>query len=198
MNAELAKHLIQMKNDDLALREKLLADKSLFDGYNPKMQACHEKNAAELSKIIKKHGWPTEDMVGDKGAAAAWLIAQHAIGLPDFQRECYKYLDAAAQKGQVPKWQPAYMIDRIRSFEGRGQIYGTQVIWDENGVLNPQPIEDEAGVDQRRASVGLPPLAEALEKMRANDTGQNKPDCKNWRKRQKQAEDWAKSVGWRK
>jgi hypothetical protein len=44
------------------------------------------------------------------------------------------------------------------------KIYGTQVRSgaDTNDRWVPQPIEDEANVDARRATVGLPPLAEYL------------------------------------
>ena len=44
----------------------------------------------------------------------------------------------------------AYLIDRIRTGEHKPQVYGTQ--WN-------VPVEDPAHVDQRRASVGLGPLA---------------------------------------
>ena len=43
--------------------------------------------------------------------------------------------------------------------EGKPQIYGTQ-FRESNGELVPEPIDDEVHVDERRARVGLPPLAE--------------------------------------
>ncbi len=196
MNADLAKRLIEMQNLDLSVRTRLAADKSLYDGYHPEMQAVHEKNAAALSEIIDKYGWPGVGMVGEKSSEAAWLIAQHAIGLPEFQRECLAHLKAAAEKGEVPKWQQAYMLDRILCFEGSEQLYGTQFDWDENGVLSPKPIEDEKNVDQRRADVGLPPLSEAIQRIRTENKHETKPQ--DWKQRQKQADQWAKKVGWRK
>jgi hypothetical protein len=45
--------------------------------------------------------------------------------------------------------------------EGKKQVYGTQCKL-ENGEAIPEPIEDEANVDKRRAEVGLQPLAEYL------------------------------------
>jgi hypothetical protein len=54
--------------------------------------------------------------------------------------------------------------DRILMKEGRKQIYGTQVYSgpETGGKLQLYPIEDEAHVDERRAAVGMPPLAEYL------------------------------------
>jgi hypothetical protein len=63
------------------------------------------------------------------------------------------------------------LTDRIRVLEGRAQLYGTQFDWDQNGVMSPLPIEDEPGVDQRRAQLGLEPLAQAISHRRLNAQG---------------------------
>lgn len=47
--------------------------------------------------------------------------------------------------------------DRVRVADGKPQLYGTQLA---NNPLRFEPIEDEAHVDARRSSVGLPPMAE--------------------------------------
>lgn len=87
--------------------------------------------------------------------------------------------------------------DRICFFEGRPQRYGTQYDWNESGELAPWLIEDEAGVDERRRALGLPPLADNTRRIRegtARDGEKRPPD---WKERQRQFEAWAKSVGWR-
>ena len=56
----------------------------------------------------------------------------------------------------------AMLEDRIRTFEGRPQRYGTQFDWDEHGHLSLLPLEDPAGVDARRRAIGLGPLAQDL------------------------------------
>jgi hypothetical protein len=46
---------------------------------------------------------------------------------------------------------------------GEKQLYGSQLKSDPaTGKLELWPVEDEAHVDQRRAAVGLPPLAQYL------------------------------------
>ena len=177
------------------MRERLAEDGSLFDGYHPEMQAVHEANAAQLRAIIAETGWPTSDLAGDEGAEAAWLVAQHAIGLPDFQRTCLALLAAAVAAGKAPAWQMAMMIDRIRTFEGRPQVYGTGFDWDERGQLSPGLIVEPESVDQRRQAVDLEPLEPAIAKLRARDAARQAPaDLAEHRRRM---DDWARQTGWR-
>ncbi len=195
LSQSLRQLLVSMAQRDLQTRERLAADLSLFDGYHPEMQAVHEENASALERIIDEQGWPTPAVAGEDGAEAAWLIAQHAIGLPGFQRKCLRFLREAAGSGAVPAWQPAMLLDRVSVFEGKLQIYGTSFDWDEHGAMSPRPIADPEGVDERRAAVGLPPLAEATALQRRQSAGQPKPADHSARKRE--IEEWAKSVGWR-
>jgi hypothetical protein len=159
------------------------------------MQAVHEENAAVLDGVMTNHGWPASPLVGEDGAEAAWLVAQHAIGLPAFQRRCLDALQAAARRGDAPAWQAAMLLDRVCVMEGRPQVYGTSFDWDEQGLMNPLPIEDADDVDERRACVGLPPLAEAIARHRAEAVNEPKPDDLDERRRQFDA--WARRVGWR-
>lgn len=192
----LEEKLKAMAEADLRLRSELAASGALFGGYHPDMEALHIENARALESIIDAiGGWPHEGIAGKEGAEAAWLIAQHAISLPDFQRRVLALLQESAP--HVPPAHAAYLEDRIRAFEGRPQLYGTQFDWDDNGVLTTGPIEDEANVDRRRADVGLPPLAEKIAEMtrRAESEGEKPPvDAKE---RKKKAEMWARKVGWR-
>ena len=53
----------------------------------------------------------------------------------------------------------AMLTDRVRTQEGKLQVYGTQFrIVD--GALAPFPIEDPAHLDARREQAGLLPMAE--------------------------------------
>lgn len=194
LSESLKQSLIGMARRDLETRQRLADDMSLFGGYHPDMQAVHEENAAILDGIVQECGWPTSDLVGDDGAEAAWLIVQHAIGLPEFQRRCLELLKEAATAGSIPSWQPAYLLDRILTFEGKPQVYGTSFDWDEEGLMSPRPISDPAAVDERRAAVGLPPLAEAIDRHRAKAESEPKPT--NYTERQQSMKAWAKSVGW--
>jgi len=180
-----------MDEYDQAVRAELAADGSLFDGYHPRMAAVHDTNAARLRTIIAIHGWPNERLVGVDGAKAAHRIAQHSINHPDFMRECRRLLDEASLNGEVPRWQFAYMDDRIRVFEGLQQRYGTQWRGGTNG-LEPYPIEDPEQVDERRAELGLPSLAE----LRASAPPERPFDLETARRLEEQELAWRRAVGW--
>lgn len=192
MNATLAAELIALREHDQSVREELARDGSLFAGYHPRMEAVHRVNAARLREIIAEHGWPGTPLVGMRGAEAAFLIAQHAIGEPAFMRRCRELLAAAVAAGAAPAWQLAYLDDRIRVFEDKPQRYGTQLRAGADGRAEPCPLEDPQNVEALRREVGLPPLAELLARShpdpppRAGD--QAAADAADRR--------WRREVGW--
>jgi hypothetical protein len=199
LNQQLRRELLGMIAEDLSVREDLAADGSLYDGYHPRMEAVHQKNATRLLVIIEQHGWPGSAIAGDDGAEAAWLIVQHSIGNPDLQRHALKLLNDAAAKGEAPLWQAAMLEDRIRALESNMQIYGTQFDWDENGEMSPHPaIEAPEQVDERRRAVGLGPLAEEIERRRAAIAQTNEKPPSDPAARERRMDDWARAVGWRK
>ena len=191
MNEALRSELMQMDEHDQAVRAELAADGSLFDGYHPRMAAVHDANAARLRTIIATHGWPTERLVGVDGAKAAHRIAQHSINHPDFMRECRRLLDEASAKGEAPRWQFAYIDDRIRVFEGSRQRYGTQWRGSPTG-LEPYPIEDATHVDERRAALGLSPLAE----LKPSSEAEPQWNEETARRHEQQELAWRRTVGW--
>jgi hypothetical protein len=54
-----------------------------------------------LRELIARHGWPSEDKAGEDGAEAGWLIAQHAIGEPEFQRRALQWVRESADQGRT-------------------------------------------------------------------------------------------------
>jgi hypothetical protein len=134
---------------------------------------------------------------GDDGAGAAFLIAQHAIGLPAFQRRVLALLLEGAEAGEVNVVDTAYLSDRIAVFEERPQLFGTQFDWDEQGQLSPVRILDPDDVDARRASVGLPALGEVIADMRARVQAEGQGPPTDLAKRRADFESWARRVGWR-
>jgi hypothetical protein len=183
--------LIAMDKHDQEVRAQLAADGSLFEGYHPRMAEVHRANAARLREIIANFGWPGHGLVGEEGAHAAWRIAQHAIGEPGFMRQCRDLLEQGAAAGDVPGWQFAFIDDRIRVFEGRPQRYGTQLKGGTGG-LEPYPLEDEARVEEWRREMGLPSLAEVVQKARANPP----PSAGDQAVKDAGELAWRRAVGW--
>ncbi len=193
MNEQLREKLHLMKTEDERVREELAKTGELFNGYHPEMERVHLENARELEEIINEHGWLGKYLVGEDGAEAAWLIAQHAISLPAFSRKCLRFIEKAVAENEAEPHQFAYLHDRICFFENRPQRFGTQSDWNEDGKMEVWQLEDKAKVNKFRAEVGLKPL-ESLTWENA-ETRENKP--KDWRRRQIDFEAWAKKVGWR-
>jgi hypothetical protein len=198
MNEALAAELIAMRDEDFRVRDELARDGSLFHGYHPRMEEVHRRNAARLKQIIAEHGWPGRSLVGEDAARAAWFVVQHSIGDPEFQRSSLELLKQAHARGEMSAIGPAKLEDRIRMFEGRGQLYGTQWDWNESGELAPCEIDDPEHVDERRASVGLDPLAEDIRRQREQYARDPEPPPQDWKQRRREFEEWAKWVGWRK
>ena len=194
MNESLRQKLLQMKREDLRIREELAKSGELFDGYNSKMEQVHLKNAAELEKMIDENGWLGKSLVCTDGAEAAWLIVMHAISLPEFSRKCLNLIKKAVSENEAEKWQAAYLEDRINFFEGKPQKYGTQSDWNEVGKMQVWKLENEEKVNEFRAEVGLKPLEHLF--WENEETKENRPQ--DYEKRQTESLEWAKKVGWRK
>ncbi|MGN6281308.1 DUF6624 domain-containing protein [Frateuria sp.] len=191
MDKALEKQLIDLDDHDQRIRAELAADGSLFDGYHSRMEAVHRANAARLRAIIADHGWPGFSLVGERGAQAAWRIAQHSIGEPAFMRQCRDLLCQASANHDAHAWQHAYMDDRIRVLEGLPQRYGTQFRDGDHGP-EPFPMEDPENIEARRQALGLPPLTEIVARAGKNPS----PVRGDPAAREAEELAWRKRVGW--
>ena len=199
IEGSLRDELVALAAKDESVRARLAETGELLrHGYHPEMETVHVNNARRLKQIISEYGWPGRSKAGKEAAGAAWKIVQHAIGDPGFQRQCLELLRDAARRDDADPLQVAMLDDRIRVFEGRPQLYGTPYDGDANGQISPYPLEDAEHVDERRASVGLGPLAEHLEEVRAAVASSSEAPPTDYEARQREFEDWARRAGWRK
>ena len=129
-----------------------------------RMAEADAQNTMWLDEVIQQQGWPTKSLVGEDGAQAAFLIVQHSPA-PQFQKKCLELLERAVKQNEADIINLVYLTDRIRTFEGKPQIYGTQGQTNADGLIIPFPIEDEEHVDERRKAIGLEPIAEYFKNM---------------------------------
>jgi len=195
---ELSEKIIELKKEDLELRDKLIQIGQLGNGYNEEMAKMHNRNAEILNEIIDSIGYPTIDKVGKEGDDAAWLVIQHSIGQPKFMKKCAKLLENAVNENKANPRHLAYLTDRIAVYEETLQLYGTQFDWNENGELTPHPFDDLTEVNQRRKSIGLNTLEEQTELIRRRVKNENQRPPTNFLKRKKEIDKWKKLVGWKK
>ncbi len=118
-----------------------------------------------LKEIVKEHGWPTIDLVGEDGEDAAWTIAQHSDLDKPFQAKALKLLRAAVEDDNASPGNLAYLEDRVAVGQGKPQLYGTQMGCGPDGPEPATPIKDEDEVEQRRKAAGLDPLADYVAEM---------------------------------
>jgi len=128
-----------------------------------RMKAVDADNTEWVAGVLDERGWPTRDEVGEDGMTAVFLLVQHADDEPDLQRRALPLLAAAVDAGDAKPSQLALLTDRVRLKDGRPQLYGSQIrVVD--GEATPFEIEDPERVDERRAAMGLEPMAEYLKR----------------------------------
>ena len=114
-------------------------------------------NTRWLNIVVAQRGWPGRTLVGADGANAAFLLAQHADRDTAFQAQMLPLVTSAYDAGEVEGQAVALLTDRVAVARGRPQVYGSQASVVAGRVVL-KPIADSAGVDARRARLGLPPL----------------------------------------
>ena len=164
-----AEELIRMKQHDLEVRQRLLDAGKLQEGYAPEMEAVHLRHSRRLEEILAETGYPSIRKVGREASEAAWFLIQHSISRPDFMRRMLALLRSLPPE-EIDAKQTACLEDRIRMYEGKKQLYGTQFDWDEEGRLSPVPCDDLRRVAERREKLGFPPLEQQIDRMRREQT----------------------------
>lgn len=125
-------------------------------------KTMHVKDSINLVKvkcILDKHGWLGPKEVGKIGNETLFAVIQHAD--IKTQEKYIPMLRDAVNKNRATKSSLALMEDRIALRRGGKQIYGSQVMTDGQGTFL-SPLQDPDHVDERRAAVGLKPIAEYL------------------------------------
>jgi len=116
-------------------------------------------NEAKLLKLLDKYGWPTTSEVTEYAAAGAALIINHSNF--ELRQMYFPMLEEAFKNGEAQPLRYAKMKDRLLVEQGKKQLYGTQIKF-ENLLREPFPILNPEFVDKRRNEIGLGPLSPYL------------------------------------
>lgn len=163
--SELRMELEDRYERDQGLRKKIsaLSKEKGFDDEAVRTLWSEQKkrdkeNTERLVEIIDLIGWPGISNVGTKGGQAAFLILQHAEH--HIQKRFLPLVRNAVAEKELAPGSLALLEDRILVREGKPQIYGSQLFRNpETGELEFSEIADESNVDERRARLGLEPMA---------------------------------------
>jgi hypothetical protein len=129
-----------------------------FDGkvWSKKQRENDSVNMIKVADILRRYGWPGEEIIGWPGSSAIWAVIQHST--LENQEKYLPLMREAVKNGNARLAQLAMLEDRILVGHGKEQIYGTQAGTDSLGIYKLYPIKDERNVNKRRFSAGLGPL----------------------------------------
>ena len=153
--------LLQMLKVDQSARQKLvdamkdgkdLPDDDRARQYTIQVDA---DNLRRIKHIVTQDGLPTISMVGADGVEAAFILIAHAGTDLPFQERMLKVFEHRLKDGEIQGGQFALLTDKVLTGQGKPQRYGTQF----GDELKPEPIADEAHVDERRHALGMISLA---------------------------------------
>jgi hypothetical protein len=195
--AQIREDLIERAMNEQLLAKRIVASGERHVGYNPQIEAVHSANADALDAVYAEFGWPGPARVGRDGAAAAMAILHNAHSRPSVQKRGLALMLDAIPQGEASPLEAAALSDRIAVYEGKPQLFGTQLDWTTEGRVAPAPLADPDSVDARRHGVGLGPLADSV---RATEEAMAQAGIgppRDLDERRAAFDAWAKRVGWR-
>lgn len=150
------------EQEPIRLRDSLMAihgvDSELVKEQQLIIDKNHIVNEDRVKNILEKHGWPTKDMIGERGNWTICNVIQHSDNDVRIQ-----YLPLMKQAVKDKKLEPRFLVraeDRIATERGDLQIYGGQMkYYPETENFNLWPVYDPENIDKRRTEIGLDSIA---------------------------------------
>ena len=124
-----------------------------------RLTAIDCSNTAWLKAQLEEIQWFDIPTYGAEADTAAWHLVQHGDREPEFQRRMLKELEALPP-GKTDRKRIGYLWDRVAIADKRPQRYGTQGQCTDKATWKPFDVEDPEHLDERRAKLGMEPIAE--------------------------------------
>jgi hypothetical protein len=150
---------------DQRYRNQLETVSARYGGQSPEMKLLLDSmayadslNMMYVSHIIDTYGWLGPDDIGANANETLFMVVQHST--PEERKKYLPVMRDAVKAGKAKGSSLALLEDRVALYEGRPQLYGSQLSW--NMITNEyyvQPLADPDHVDERRAALGLVPMA---------------------------------------
>lgn len=142
----------------MAAQEKFGYESSQVDSLENIMMHIDSINLIKVTEILDKHGWVGPDKIGESANQTLFLVIQHAD--LETQQKYLPVMREAVKNKAANSSALALLEDRVALGEGRRQIYGSQIGYDEDAEKSfVLPLDDPDNVDKRRVKVGLDPMS---------------------------------------
>jgi hypothetical protein len=118
-------------------------------------------NLIKVQKILDEKGWLGANIISNQGNSTLFLVIQHSP--LEVQEKYLPMMREAVKVGNANSSSLALLEDRVSLRKGGKQIYGSQVGRDQvTGEYYVLPLENPEIVDEKRAEVGLGPIADYI------------------------------------
>jgi hypothetical protein len=136
-----------------------------FQKQNEIYHSNHDINENKILEILDTQGWPSKNIIGEQGHLTICNVLQHS-GV-EVRKKYLPMMRKAVEEKELAPRLLARAEDRLATDRGDLQIYGGQIkYYPKTKSFNVWPITDPENVDQRRAEIGLEPMAEFLKNLR--------------------------------
>ena len=143
-----------LRNKISELESKYGAQSENMNNLWKEIEKADAGNIKVVSDLIEKYGWLGRSSVGYRGEITVFLVIQHSS--LQMQKKYYGQMVEAVKKNEANEVNLAYLKDRILICEGKKQIYGTQVLYNEKTKLHEiAPLSDPIHVNEKRRKLGL-------------------------------------------
>jgi hypothetical protein len=162
--------VLDRKSDILQKNIAGLSAKSL----SQQSQLITNSNLNSVKTIFQKRGFLNYDKVGKIHSDRFVYLLEYCSSDPQFQLEVLESMKVEIERNNASPLLYAVLLDRVLVNLKRPQVYGTQVNLNYNETTYEpiKPIVEIEKLDERRKTVGLPPMAESIAELNRKFKGQ--------------------------
>ena len=117
------------------------------------MERIDNLNLKFLKILLIENEWISISKFGEIADNHAWLLVQHADNNIEFQTKALGILEQMYQQGETAPKHYGYLFDRVAKNRGKPQRYGTQGVFNKEGVWVPNSIENPHELNDRRTTL---------------------------------------------
>jgi hypothetical protein len=123
-----------------------------------------KKHIPIVKKIVAENGYPTIELVGKESSNHFFLLVQHADADLEFQGQMLKFIKEEVKKSNVQGSNFAYLTDRVLLGQGKSQLFGSQLEYNQQGNALARNLAKPKTVNKRRSKYGMESLEAYLQK----------------------------------